>query len=350
MRSTARSASRVFTLLAILFVSGSSAGQPTSSPHPPTPLVQQALSWFPADTETVTAASGPFPLPDLKREGGEESRSKESNDEVAELFRGMSLSLFGFQQGMFGKYFKDAKIELAMEGARQFRPPSGLGGGPYAGADILIFSSDTAAAADSFMKAAPKTALRVDEIDGEAIAVFREKMESDTWTTYVAFPKPNLAVAASDPRYLREVLARIRGKSGPRALPDSLPEWKYVDTNAAFWAVRQYDRSRAETDPTSPFGGTKTANVADDKAIGLTVSFDPEKSPFATIMYFSGGRNAIAKMFAQVKSERGAEEMHAQYREIERGVFEGRYNLSRDDSVQIFSFVLLALLGHAIYL
>ncbi len=114
--------------------------------------------------------------------------------------------------------------------------------------------------------------------------------------------------------------------------------------------MRHYDKGGAGTDPTSPFGGAKTANISDDKAIGLTFSFDPEKSPFATIAYLSGGQNAIAETFAQVSTERGVNEMHAQYREVEPGVFEGRYNLSGDESVQIFSFVLMALLGHAVYL
>jgi hypothetical protein len=330
--------------------SAATAWPRAAAPRPPATPVVEALSWLPADTETVTAANGPFPLPELNREGGEESQGKGTNDEAADVFRGLSLGLFGFRQGTFEKYFKTAKIELAIEGARHFRPPSGLGGGPYEGADILVFSSDMTAAANSFMKDAPTTALRMDQIDGEAVAVFSEKMEEDTWTTYVAFPKPNLAVAATDQKYLSEVLARVRGKSGPRALPDNLAEWKYADTHAAFWAVRHYDKGGAGTDPTSPFGGVKTANISDDKATGLTFSFDPEKSPFATIAYLSGGRNAIAEEFAQVSTERGVNEMHAQYREVAPGVFQGRYNLSGDESVQIFGFVLMALLGHAVYL
>jgi hypothetical protein len=330
--------------------SAATAWPPAATPRPPATPVFHALSWLPADTETVTAANGPFPLPELNRELGEDSQAKGSEDEAADVFRGMSIGLFGFRQGMFEKCFKGAKIELAIEGARHFHPPSGLGGGPYEGADILVFASDMTAAANSFMKDATTTALRMDQIDGEAVAVFREKMEEDTWTTYVAFPKPNIAVAATDQKYLGEVLARVRGKSGPRALPDNLAEWKYTDTHAAFWAVRHYDKAGAGTDPTSPFGGAKTANVSDDKAIGLTFSFDPDKSPFATITYVSGGRNSIAETFAKVSTERGVNEMHAQYREVEPGVFQGRYNLSGDESVQIFSFVLLAFLGHAIYL
>lgn len=57
-----------------------------------------------------------------------------------------------------------------------------------------------------------------------------------------------------------------------------------------------------------------------------------------------------AEFFAQMKAEPGVEALNPQYREIEPGVFEGRYNLAGDESVSIFAFVLLALLGHAVYL
>ena len=321
----------------------------TPPPRPPASLVQQALSWLPADTETVTAANGPFPLPELNREAAETSNTEESED-IASLFRSLPIGLFGFQKGVLGNYFKGEKIDLAIEGARHFRSPSGLGGGPYEGADILFFSTDVSARAKAFMQTAPKIAERMEEIDGEAVAVFQEPMENDTWTFYVAFPKPTIAVAATDRAHLREVLARIHGKSGPRALPENLLEWKHADTHAAFWALRHYDRGGAGKDPTSPFGGKQSANFADEKAIGLTFSFDPLKSPFATLTYFGGGKNALQEIFSQIKTEPGAQQLDPQYREIEPSVFQGRYNLAGDESSQIFTFVLLSLLGHAIYL
>ena len=64
--------------------------------------------------------------------------------------------------------------------------------------------------------------------------MFREQLEDDVWTTFVAFSKPNIAVAATNEEYLREVLARINGKRGARALPETLPEWEYVNSQAAF--------------------------------------------------------------------------------------------------------------------
>ena len=358
MRSTTLSVLKLFVLFAVLNGARStsqwkSRGVAASARLSEASLAEQspaneALAWLPADTETVTAANGPFLLPEMGREDNEETKF-ESEKDIAELFRGLSMGLLELQNGMFGTYFKGAKVEFAIEGARVFRAPSGLGGGPYDGADILIFSSDMTAAASSFMKEARKTALRMEKIDGQTIAVFQEKMEDDTWTSYVAFPKPNLAVAATDREYLREVLARIGGKSGPRALPDGIPEWKYVDKHATFWAVRHYTRGGASTDPTSPFGGKKTANIADDKAIGLTVVLE-ERAVREVRLTYLGGKDALAEIYSEVEREPGAKELGAKYREIEPGVFEGRYHLNKDESVSIFTFVLLALLGHAVYL
>jgi hypothetical protein len=345
------SALTIFVLISVLAGAANkhatgSVAEPRTAPQATTPLIRQALSWLPADTETVTAANGPFPLPKLG--DGDDDKKFESDEDIAVLFRTLALGLFEFYEGLFEKHFKSAGIELAIEGARHFRPPTGLGGGPYAGADILIFSSDQTEGANSFLKAAPQFALRMEQVDGESVAVFQEKMEEDTWTTYVAFPKPNIAVAASDRSYLGETLARIRGKSGPRALPDDLAEWKYVDTHAGFWAVRHYDPRGAATDPTSPFGGEKPANIVDERAVGLTVSVDLRKPRTVKLTYL-GGKNAIEEMYSEVNREPGAKGLRPEYRMIEPGVFEGQYHLPSDDSVSIFVFVLIAMLGHAVY-
>ena len=45
---------------------------------------------------------------------------------------------------------------------------------------------------------------------------------------------------------------------------------------------------------------------------GLTFSFDPGNSQLEVIAYLSGSQNAIAETFAQVSTDRGVNEMHAQ--------------------------------------
>jgi hypothetical protein len=88
---------------------------------------------------------------------------------------------------------------------------------------------------DSFLKQSSSVALRVDSVAGQKIPVIEEKRDDDIWTTFVAFPKPNLVLACTNRDYLREVLERIGGKVGSRALSDTLAEWKLVGTEAPFF-------------------------------------------------------------------------------------------------------------------
>jgi len=318
----------------------------------PSELVEQALSWLPADTETVTAANGPLSLPDLNQEEPNPPVHGDA-DETEELFKRVPVGLFGFKKGLVGNYFKNDKVLFALEGSRNFRTPAGLGEGPYQGCDIAVFASDVNAHAKVFLKDSSDAVLKTEQIEGQQVIVFQEQLEEDTWTTFVAFPKPNIAVAASNEEYLREVLARINGKRGVRALPESLPEWKYVNTHAAFWALRHYDKKGASSDPTSPLAGQNSSVIADDHAIGLTFYFDPDKSKTATVVYLSGDEKSllnVQKHLFPIESEPGAREMHIRYREIAPGVVEGSYDLEHVESAEIFTFVLVALLGHVVAL
>lgn len=325
----------------------------TTSPTSPSQLIQQALTWFPADTETVIAANGPFLMPDLKRDSYEIKSSGDTNQEIESEFKSLPIGLFGFQNGLLANHLKGQQILLSMEGSRHFRAPSGLGEGPFDGCDVIVFATDVSDRANSFMKDSSRVALRTEQIEGQKVTVFQEKMEEDIWTTFVAFPKPNMAVAATNEEYLREVLARLSGKSGERALPNNLPEWKHVSTHAAVWAVRHYDKNGATIDPTSPFGGRKSANVPDDKAVGLTFSFDPGKSKTATIVYLSGEENIlrdVQRNFFPIQSELGARELNIQYKQTGPGVVEGTFDLTHIESAEIFTFVLEAMLGHVAYI
>ena len=76
---------------------------------------------------------------------------------------------------------------------------------------------------------------RSEEIEGVHILVFQQKMEGDLWTTYAAFPGRDVAVVASNRDYLRTVLTRRKNGTKKRALPDSLPEWRFINRNAPYF-------------------------------------------------------------------------------------------------------------------
>jgi hypothetical protein len=134
-------------------------------------------------------------------------------------------------------------------------------------------------------------------------------------------------------------------------LPDTLPEWRYVNTQAQFWAVRHLRNNGGKASLTSGFSCITPEVKLDEQAIGLAFSFDPDKSKTASLTYLSGDEHTLKTIQKSLFNEHepGVSEMHARYRESQRGALEGSYNLEKVEAAQYFIFVLEALLGHAIY-
>jgi hypothetical protein len=166
-----------------------------------------------------------------------------------------------------------------------------LGSTLYQGCAIAVLEG-VAIDRDSLLRSVAGSSERIETIEDVKVAVFKQQLESDTWTFFVAFPRSGLVLFATDRSYLREVLARMRATGTARALPESLPEWKHVNTRAPFWGVRHFQRKDAAEDPTSPFLGDKAANVPDDDAVGATFWFDPVNRKRAIVTYLSSNRQA----------------------------------------------------------
>lgn len=194
----------------------------------------RVISLLPADTETVTVANGPFVLTASSLGQNDGKDRAISDKELAGNFEELPLALFQFKNGLLAKRLEGKTINLALEGARHFRPPARLGEMPFEGCAIAVFADNIHNEVASFTKDAQSSALKVERIEDQDVQVFQEKLELDTWTTFVAFPNEHVILVASDRNYLVEVLARLRGKIGQRALPSDLPEWRYVNTSARF--------------------------------------------------------------------------------------------------------------------
>jgi hypothetical protein len=313
-----------------------------------------ALSWLPADTETLIVANGPFVMPQ-RQNAEEETKSRLlSLKEIRETFESLPLGLVGLQQGALEKKFTGREVAFAIEGARSFRSPSGLGEMTYEGCDIVVFTHDVTSLGVAFMEDSKGVATKFEEVEGQRVGVFDKKMEEDIWTTMVAFPKGNVLVVATDRDYLRGVLARIGGAGGPRALPDGLPEWKYVNIDDHAWGLRHYDKRQAEMDPSSPIGGEKSANIPDDDAIGIVFNLDASRGRTATITYLSKAKDVLAvvkaNLFPPGSEEDSVKDLRIRYREIGPGVVRASFDLMHSEPVWYFTFVLMAVLGHGVYL
>jgi hypothetical protein len=328
--------------------------QKAKNAAPPSEELSQILSWLPADTETVIVANGPFSMPDLSPRDVEQTPPPvESVDDLKEDFEAIPLALLGFKTDLLANRLMGQKITFAIEGARHFRNPEGLGGSPFEGCSIAVFARDVSDRTAPFLTDSAKAALPPEQIEDQKVAVFQQQWESEIWTILVVFPKPNLALACSSREYLREVLVRMRGARGAMALPDQLPEWKYIDTHARFWGFRHFDKTQTKDDPAPPFSGDEGADARDDKATGITFRFDPNKSRTATVTYFSTDKDALRKVKDGKLSggnEPAAKNLNIEYSEIAPGVVAITFDLEQPESVNFFIFMLASSLGHAIFL
>jgi hypothetical protein len=314
--------------------------------------IDAVLSWLPGDTETVTVANGPFWMSDFQLSEKEEQQQSISAQNLEKAFQSFTLSLFSLKKSALGKHLERQKLVLAVEGSRHFRSAAGLGSFLFEGCEIAVFADDVSGLGATFLKDSSNAAVRIEEIDGLKVAVFQDRLEEDIWTTFVTFPNKNIAVVATNENYLREVLARIRGTKGPRALPESLPEWKYVNKKSQYWGIRHFDKSQSREDPTSPFRGDKSEALPDEHAIGITFTCNPTVARSATITYLSNNSNALQivteRLFPAELMEEGGKELKARYRTLEPGTVLGSFDLEETQSTSIFLLVLMMQFGHGI--
>jgi hypothetical protein len=263
------------------------------------------------------------------------------------------LALLNFKNGGFGEFVKGKTVSLALEGSRRFRPPRALGLMRYEGCLIMVFIPTVSLDGAAFMRAAANSAVRFEERKGTRVAVLEEESENDIWTTFVGFPRSNVAVVATNLDYLVALLERMHGAPGARALPQDLSEWKHVETNAPVWGVRHFQKERAELDPSSPLQGQNSANIPDANAVGVTFSFAPTAERTATVDYLSASPDARRILSGYLMMEDAAtaapREFQIRLRQPATGVLEASINLSATEAIGRLLFGLMAMLGHAIY-
>lgn len=321
----------------------------------PSPVleIQTVLTWLPVDTETIVVADvrkGSFlTVADLKsQEEREDKNPVLSVKQLAALFEAESVSFISLKRPL-AKLLDTREIRFAIEGSRHFRPPKNLGTMPYEGCQILVFARSLASAGELFMKDHQKLGMELREIDKQTVAVFQEHFEEDVWRFFVALPQDNVLLIATNQNYLQEVLARMKTPPGDRALPETLPEWKYVNTHAPFWGIRHYDTSQANLDPTSPFGGGKAANQPDDQAIGVVFAFDPNDGRTATVTYLSNNESML-EIFKRSQHPEEVPALVPSFKQLGKGVAQASFQLSEAESVAYFFLILETALGHGTYL
>lgn len=218
----------------------------------------------------------------------------------------------------------------------------------YEGSHILQFE---AAADDDLRKAMRTCQEKADnniELAGEKVAVFTEKLESDVWSFFLCRPLPGVLICATDKSYLEETLKRIGRKPTRRALPAELAEWQHVDVKARIWAIRHYLEETAENDPSSPLRPKAAANFPDTSAVGFVFWYSPGADKIARARYLSSAKGALK--IATEGWHHPTQGLVPNINQSSAGVVEIAASVSEERTADMFLFVLLAYLGHAIYL
>jgi hypothetical protein len=313
--------------------------------------LERALSWLPSDTETVFVAKGPFTIPAAFPQH-DPVTDKVTDREVDQMLQCLPMALFDIEDGHLLQQLKGQRVDVAIEGSRHARPPSGLGGQPYEGAAIVVLGPGSQITPNAVLQKLQGESIRSEAIQGFHVLVFQKKMEDDLWTTYLAFPEKDVVVVATDRGYLEEVLTRSKGGGAQkRALPHSLPEWGVIDQKAAYFGIRHYDRSQAESDPSSPFGGRKTANFPDERATGFAFSIGTATPGRVAMTYFSGDLAMTLEQspFQILRTSSDARDIDSQFRSIGPGVVQASCSFKTVEGLDFFIFLLEGFMGHAIY-
>lgn len=252
------------------------------------PEVESVLRWLPDDTETVVVSQSPFQI-----------RIEDRLEYSIQRAPTNTYMVLGIRR-QFWHDLQNELIDLAVAGHRRFRLPADRGFTYFEGCNILRFNEGSGKQVRKAFASWLAAADRIDELSGHKIGVFDETIASDAWTFYLANPEPRVLICATDREFLSHVLKRMKGAGGGRALPETLPEWKYVNQKAPVWAVRHYRSEDSAKDLTSPLHPQSRFNVHDENAVGLVFWYDdrPGSPDVLTARYLSSSPDAM-QLFRQ---------------------------------------------------
>jgi hypothetical protein len=319
---------RLFATCLVVGIGAVVGAEPRQSAVRPSAAIDEMLWWLPADTETlmVQQASAP-PMRGLVHDA---LLSEEIDVGDSALMASAKPHLQG------------ARLKLTLEGSRRFTEPPGLGEFPYEGVTIYTFMKPLGAGGKALMGDLAKTCMHTRQVHGFDVVEFSEKVEDTSWTHYIAVPRPDVLLDATNLDYLTEVLTRISKRAETRALPGDLPEWRWVDVRSSFWVLRHYRREHVHEDPTSPFRKDEAGESRDPDAVGMTAHASPDGR---TVVTHYSSKNATADRVATRMFSHPGDGVTPVVRPAGDDAIELRFVAKDEDHLSMFVFYLFMALG-----
>ncbi len=295
--------------------------------------VDEILSWFPIETETLIVGQGPFDLlsaKQLAKMSSEDAPPKYSPKQVHQILCHMTAAL-NLGKGKHATALAGRRVALAIEGSGRFRmvPKGPCAVTLYQGCHLLLFEEDLGRAGDSFMRSVLAAADETETLAGHKVARFTVPVnERDNFMLLIARPRPRMILAATDRDYLSEFFRRMEHRPTEVAFPKSLPHWKQIEPNAGFWAMRRPNGAKS----TSGFVCTYTPN--EDAQVKLRF-LECKASPSLGKTWSLSGFRIDPPIEPTVHQAAG-------------GVAEVYLPLSRPNVLSSFEFMLYFTLGHRV--
>lgn len=286
--------------------------------------VYEVLRWFSADTNAFAVANGPFPLTDLHElrrllQNDEGPPKVFSDEQLKGIFEMQALTPWAIYRTQMPRLLVGENVLLAVEG---YRPRSGKR--PMEQCAVVVFERESVQ--DKLLNPLAGPLFTTWNIDGHGFMALVDRSDDGTPQLIVAQPRPNVMIISDSPDYLRLVLARALGEQGERALPDTLPEWSYVDTHATFWALGHDSYSDSEPESSASSGDESDADRKDiwRTLIGGTLSFNPASRTGKLILVFTDPHAfQYLERLHSVESVQDPDEENTTSREIDPGVVQG---------------------------
>lgn len=195
--------------------------------------VKRVLALLPEDTETILATQN-FILRPM------DDAIVDDRDFCSSLCQIPLLEFCFFDEMKFDLLARaQRKVVLAVRAGRNFEDFPMGGFVRSDGCMVVVFEKDLGDLAKEWTAGVRRGAKEVRERAGHEVFVIGEENGDEKLEMYLAVLDPNTILCASSYEYLCKVLDRARVPSPKRALPDSLPAWKHIDSAAPYWMLRQ---------------------------------------------------------------------------------------------------------------
>jgi len=255
--------------------------------------------------------------------------------------------VFLAHNGLLAKSIAGQKVLVAVEGASRFCHPRAFGMMPFAGAQIVQFDSNGERSLLKAFQLLVETTPLTLHILGHEVVVSTQRLEGDAWDVYVVHPEADLLILATDKVYLEQVLERRARNLDRAALPSDLPEWKYIHTDAAVWALHHFPAAQTKLPPSTTLAPKAFTGISDEQAIGVAFWYD-DATKMANLSYLSASHATL--QFARDVWNLPEESLEPKIVERTPGVVEISRSMQGGEGDFSFLFLLMGYLGHACYL